>query len=70
MTPRPVLYGSSASFDGISNIVAEFYCGRKTLKPAAADSWTVHQANGTLIFGVRVVLKYGRYRFESAPVLR
>ncbi len=72
---RATLYGSSATLEGIRNIIADFYGGeRKTLiaGPGPASVWTVHRANGAQIEGVRVVLTRGvfrgRFRFEKVGV--
>ncbi len=65
---KPTLLASSASFDGILGLVAEFYCGRKAVLPVSDAEWSVHRDNGNRIDGVRVVFARGRYRFESLPL--
>ncbi len=68
-TPRPTLYGSSGTIEGIGNVIADFYGGeRKTLAEGPDLVWTVRRASGVPIEGVRVVLIRGRYRFENVGV--
>ena len=59
-----ILLGSSATLDGIKSIVAKYYYSEKDLIPVAPNEWSIIGKNGVLN-GMRVILKRGRYRFES-----
>ena len=61
---KTTLLGSAATFDGIKSIVAKFYYSEKDLIPVAANEWQIIGKNGVLK-DMRVILKNGRYRFES-----
>ena len=58
------LLGSSTTFDGIKSIVEKFYYSEKELLPVSANEWQIIGKNGVLN-DMRVILKKGRYRFES-----
>ena len=61
---KTTLLGSAPTFDGIKSIVEKFYCSEKELLPVAPNEWNIIGKNGVLN-GMRVILKRGRYRFES-----
>ena len=61
---KTTLLGSSTTFDGIKSIVEKFYCSEKELISVAPDEWKIIGKMGVLKYA-RVVLKKGRYRFES-----
>ena len=61
---KTILLGSSATLDGIKSIVEKFYYGEKDLLPVADNEWQIIGKNG-VINDMRVILKKGRYRFES-----
>ena len=61
---KTTLLASSATFDGIKSIVEKFYYSEKELLPVAPNEWSIIGKNG-VINGMRVILKKGRYRFES-----
>ena len=64
MIMKTTLLGSAATFDGIRSIVAKFYYGEKELLPVSPNEWNIIGKNGVLKYA-RVILKKGRYRFES-----
>ena len=61
---KTTLLASSATFDGIKSIVEKFYHFEKELISVAPNEWQLVGRNGALKY-VRVILKKGRYRFES-----
>lgn len=62
-----VLFGTSATLDGIQDVIAKFYAGeRKVLREQSPGIWSVHKIDGTKLATV-VRLHKGRYRFESIP---
>ena len=61
---KTILLGSSATLDGIKSIVEKFYCSEKELLPVSDNEWQIVGKNGVLN-DMRVILKKGRYRFES-----
>ena len=61
---KTTLLGSSSTLDGIKSVIAKFYYSEKELLPVAANEWKIIGKNGALKY-VRVILKSGRYRFES-----
>ena len=58
------LLGSSSTLDGIKTVIAKFYYSEKELLSLSANEWQIIGKNG-LLNGMRVILKNGRYRFES-----
>ena len=61
---KTTLLASSATFDGIKAIVEQFYHSEKELISVAPDEWKIIGKMGVLKYA-RVILKKGRYRFES-----
>ena len=61
---KTTLLASSATFDGIKSVIAKYYYSEKDLIPLAPDEWQIIGKNGVLK-DMRVILKKGRYRFES-----
>ena len=61
---KTTLLASSATLDGIKTVIAKFYYSEKDLIPASPNEWSIVGKNG-VINGMRVILKRGRYRFES-----
>ena len=61
---KTTLLGSSATLDGIKAVIAKYYYGEKKLLSIAPNEWNIIGKNGALN-GMRVILKKGRYRFES-----
>ena len=61
---KTTLLASSATFDGIKTVIAKFYYSEKELLPVSPNEWSIIGKNG-VINGMRVILKKGRYRFES-----
>ena len=61
---KTTLLGSSTTFDGIKSIVEKFYCSEKELISVADNEWKIIGKMGVLKYA-RVILKKGRYRFES-----
>ena len=61
---KTALLASSATFDGIKSVIAKFYYSEKDLIPLAPDEWKIIGKMGVLKYA-RVILKKGRYRFES-----
>ena len=62
-----VLFGSSGTYEGIQDVIAKFYAGeRKVLTPDGEGRWSVSMADGRVL-RTCVVLRKGRYRFESIP---
>ena len=61
---KTALIGSSPTFDGIKSVIAKFYYSEKELLPVAPNEWNIIGKNGVLK-DMRVILKRGRYRFES-----
>ena len=58
------LLGSSDTLDGIKAVIAKFYYSEKELLFVASNEWQIIGKNG-VINDMRVILKKGRYRFES-----
>lgn len=61
---KTTLLGSSATFDGIKRIVEQFYHSKKELISVSDNEWKIIGRMGVLKYS-RVILKNGRYRFES-----
>ena len=61
---KTTLLGSSATLDGIKSVITKFYYSEKELLPVAPNEWNIIGKNGALK-DMRVILKRGRYRFES-----
>ena len=61
---KTTLLGSSATLDGIKSVIAKFYYSEKDIIPVATNEWHIIGKNG-VINDMRVILKKGRYRFES-----
>ena len=61
---KATLLGSSATLDGIKSIITKFYYSEKDLISVSPNEWQIIGKNG-VINGMRVILKKGRYRFES-----
>ena len=61
---KTTLLGSSATLDGIKAVIAKFYYSEKDLLSVSANEWQIIGKNG-VINDMRVILKKGRYRFES-----
>ena len=61
---KTTLLGSSATLDGIKSIVEKFYYSEKELLPVSDNEWKIIGKMGVLN-NMRVILKKGRYRFES-----
>ena len=61
---KTTLLGSSTTFDGIKSIVEKFYCSEKELISVSDNEWKIIGKMGVLKYA-RVILKKGRYRFES-----
>ena len=61
---KTTLLASSATLDGIKAIIAKFYHFEKELISVAPNEWQIIGKNGVLK-DMRVILKKGRYRFES-----
>ena len=61
---KTTLLGSSSTLDGIKTVIAKFYHFEKELLPVSPNEWQIIGRNGALKY-VRVILKNGRYRFES-----
>ena len=61
---KTTLLGSSATFDGIKMIVEQFYHSKKELISVSDNEWKIIGRMGVLKYS-RVILKNGRYRFES-----
>ena len=61
---KVVLLGSSATLDGIKTVITKFYYSEKELLSVAPNEWQIYGKNGVLK-DMRVILKKGRYRFES-----
>lgn len=61
---KTTLLGSSATFDGIKSIVEQFYNSKKELISVSDNEWKIIGRMGVLKYS-RVILKNGRYRFES-----
>ena len=61
---KTTLLGSSATLDGIKAVIAKFYYSEKVLLSVAVNEWQIIGKNGVLN-DMRVILKKGRYRFES-----
>ena len=58
------LIGSSDTFDGIKSVIAKFYYGERELISVSDTEWKIIGKMGVLKYA-RVILKKGRYRFES-----
>ena len=61
---KTTLLGSSTTLDGIKAVIAKFYYSEKELLSVSPNEWNIIGKNGVLN-GMRVILKRGRYRFES-----
>ena len=61
---KTTLLASSHTLDGIKTVIAKFYYSEKDLIPVAPNEWNIVGKNG-VIKDMRVILKKGRYRFES-----
>ena len=61
---KTTLLGSAPTLDGIKSIVEKFYYSEKELLPVSDNEWQIIGKNG-VINDMRVILKKGRYRFES-----
>ena len=61
---KTTLLASSATFDGIKTIVEQFYHSKKELISVSDNEWKIIGKMGVLKYA-RVILKNGRYRFES-----
>ena len=61
---KTILLGSSATLDGIKAVIAKFYYSEKELLSVSDNEWQIIGKNG-VINDMRVILKKGRYRFES-----
>lgn len=61
---KTTLLGSAPTFDGIKAVIAKFYYSEKELLSVATNEWQIVGKNG-VINDMRVILKKGRYRFES-----
>ena len=61
---KTTLLASSATFDGIKAVIAKFYYGERELISVADNEWKIIGKMGVLKYA-RVILKKGRYRFES-----
>lgn len=64
---KATLLGSSPTLEGIQEVIAAFYFGRRELRQEG-DAWRVLRTDGTPLTRVRVIgPKRGRYRFEMLP---
>ena len=61
---KTTLLGSAPTLDGIKAVIAKFYYGEKELLSLSTNEWQIIGKNG-VINDMRVILKKGRYRFES-----
>ena len=61
---KTTLLASAPTLDGIKTVIEKFYYSEKELLPVAPNEWSITGKNGVLN-GMRVILKRGRYRFES-----
>ena len=61
---KTTLLASSATFDGIKAIVEQFYHSKNELISVAPNEWKIIGHFGVLKYA-RVIIKNGRYRFES-----
>ena len=61
---KTTLLGSSPTLDGIKPVIAKFYYSEKELLSVSDNEWQIIGKNG-VINDMRVILKKGRYRFES-----
>ena len=61
---KTALIGSSTTFDGIKAVIAKFYYGERELISVSDNEWKIIGKMGVLKYS-RVILKNGRYRFES-----
>ena len=61
---KTILLASSTTFDGIKAVIAKFYYGERELISVAPNEWKIIGKMGVLKYA-RVILKKGRYRFES-----
>lgn len=63
---KPKLLASSPTLEGIQDCIAKFYGGeRKKLQEYAPGRWLVCRVSGQHIPNMLVVLRNGRYRFET-----
>ena len=59
------LLASASTLPDILALVEKFYCySTKHLWQRSDNEWSVLRSDGSLIPGVRVILRRGRYRFE------
>ena len=62
---RPQLIASSATIEGIIKLIVRYYYGSNvTLNEKGPDIWAVSTGKGEC-WGVRVIHKKARYRFEN-----
>ena len=61
---KTTLLGSSPTLDGIKAVIAKFYYGERELISVSPTEWKIIGRMGVLKYA-RVILKGGRYRFES-----
>ena len=61
---KTTLLASSPTFDGIKAVIAKFYYGERELISVSDNEWKIIGKMGVLKYA-RVILKKGRYRFES-----
>jgi hypothetical protein len=61
---KTTLLGSSPTLEGITKVITAFYMGSTIELVDDLGCWQVVNKRG-VIPGVRVVIKRGRYRFES-----
>ena len=64
MIMKTTLLASSTTFDGIKAVIAKFYYGERELISVSDTEWKIIGKMGVLKYA-RVILKKGRYRFES-----
>ncbi len=61
---KTTLLASAPTLDGIKSVIAKFYYSEKELLSVSDNEWQIIGKNGVLN-DMRVILKKGRYRFES-----
>ena len=61
---KTTLLGSAPTLDGIKAVIAKFYYGERELISVSDNEWKIIGKMGVLKYA-RVILKKGRYRFES-----
>lgn len=65
--PKPTLYATAGSLDGIRKCISQFYGGATiTLEARGERHWIVKNTNG-VVPGVEVVNASGRLRFQKMP---